>query len=208
MPKNRLTFHTVRGLDGELEQALKLFVETFKTEAITAHTYNFNHELTEKQYYKASLLNAKLYIEQGHDIMVAKIDDTIVGVSIMKKTSQKSLIHTLRFVFPEVFELLPLLTKIKYRNAFSMSKTMKLTHPLKENYVTLAAIAVTSNYQGKGVGKQFLNEIHQRYKKDFESIYLYTADEKNKNLYSHIGYEMVEHKQASHFSVYHMIYRF
>lgn len=178
MPKNRLTFHTVRGLDGELEQALKLFVETFKTEAITAHTYNFNHELTEKQYYKASLLNAKLYIEQGHDIMVAKIDDTIVGVSIMKKTSQKSLIHTLRFVFPEVFELLPLLTKINYRNAVSMSKTMKLTHPLKENYVTLAAIAVTSNYQGKGVGKQFLNEIHQRYKKDFESIYLYTADEK------------------------------
>lgn len=119
------------------------------------------------------------------------------------------MIHTLRFVFPEVFELLPLLTKIKYRNAFSMSKTMKLTHPLKENYVTLAAIAVTSNYQGKGVGKQFLNEIHQRYKKKILNRFTYIQrTKKNKNLYSHIGYEMVEHKQASHFSVYHMIYRF
>lgn len=103
MPKNRLTFHTVRGLDGELEQALKLFVETFKTEAITAHTYNFNHELTEKQYYKASLLNAKLYIEQGHDIMVAKIDDTIVGVSIMKKNISKVFDPYLKVCFPRSF---------------------------------------------------------------------------------------------------------
>ncbi|GMA46612.1 GNAT family N-acetyltransferase [Tetragenococcus muriaticus] len=208
MSNNKMTFHLLKEDNNELAQAIKLFVETFKTETITAHTYNFNHELTEKQYYKASLLNAKLCIKQGHDIIIAKINDTMVRVSIIKKVPQNSLFDTLRIIFPEAFKLLPLLTKINYRNAFSMSKTMKLTYPLKENYVTLAAIAVTSDYQGKGVGKQLLNEIHQRYKKDFESIYLYTADEKNKDLYSHIGYEMVERKQASHFSVYHMIYRF
>lgn len=205
---NKVTFHLIREDNEELAQAMKLFVETFKTETITAHTYNFNHELTEKQYYKASLLNARLYLEQGHEIIIAKTNGTIVGVSIMKKVLPKSLSHTLRFVFPEIFALLPLLTKVNYQNAVSMSKPMKLSHALKEDYITLTAIAVSTNYQGQGVGKQLLNEIHQRYKNEFDAIYLYTASEKTKDIYLHLGYEVIEHKQGNNFGVYHMFYRF
>jgi len=205
---NKVTFHLIREDNEELAQAMKLFVETFKTETITAHTYNFNHELTEKQYYKASLLNARFYLEQGYDIIIAKINGTIVGVSIMKKVLPKSLSHTVRFVFPEIFGLLPLLTKVNYKNVVSMSKTMKLSHALKEDYITLAAIAVSSNYQGQGIGKQFLSEIHQRYKNAFEAIYLYTANEKTKDIYLGVGYEVIEYKQTKHLGVYHMLYRF
>lgn len=205
---NNVVFHLIREDNEELVQAMKLFAETFKTETITAHTYNFNHEKTEKQYYKASLLNAKLCIEQGHDILIAKVNEAIVAISIVKKTPQKSLFNSLKVVFPEAFKLFPLLTKVNYKNVVSISKTMKLSRALKEDYITLAAIAVSSNYQGQGVGKQFLNEIYQRYKNDFEAIYLYTANEKTKDIYLSVGYEVIEYKQVNHFGVYHMLYRF
>ncbi|GMA08581.1 hypothetical protein GCM10025886_17320 [Tetragenococcus halophilus subsp. flandriensis] len=206
MPKNRLTFHTVRELDGELEQAMQLFVETFKTETITALTYNFTKQSTTKLFYEASLLNAKVYLAQGNDIIIAKIDKEIVGVASIKKEGKISFIHLLKIIFPEAFKLLPLLSKIRYKNATALAKSMRLSKPIQEKSITLSTIAVSANYRGKGIGKQFLNEIHQYYKKDFAAVYLYTADKKNKEIYSRAGYKLIEHKQMKKYDMYHMLY--
>ena len=206
MPKNRLTFHIVRELDKELEQAMKLFVEAFKTETITALTYNFTKKSTANLFYKASLLNAKVYLAQGNDIIIAKINKEIVGLASIKKEGKHSFVKLLKVIFPEVFRLLPLLTKIRYKNAIALAKSMRLSQPIQEKSITLSTIAVSANYRGQGIGKQFLNEIHQHYKKDFAAVYLYTADKKNKEIYSHAGYKLIEHKQMKNYDIYHMLY--
>jgi len=206
LPKNKLTFHFVREIDEELEQAMKLFVETFKNETITALTYNFAKQSTAKLFYKASLLNAKAYLTQGNDIIIAKIDDEIVGVASIKKESKISFIHLLKIIFPEAFKLFPLLSKIRYKNATALAKSIRLTQPIQEKSITLSTIAVAANYRGQGIGKQFLKKIHQYYKKDFAAVYLYTADKKNKEIYSHAGYKLIEHKQMKEWSMYHMLY--
>lgn len=208
LTKNQVTFHMLKEDNDEFIQAMQLFAETFKTEAITAYTYNFDHKQTEKQFYEATLLNARVYLARGHDIIIAKSNDAIVGIAVIKKTIKGSFASLLKIVVPKIFNLFPLVTKVKYKNAVAISKAMRLSQPLKEKHVTLSAIAVSAKYQGQGIGKRFLNEVHQRYAKDFEAVYLYTADKKNKEIYSRAGYAVIEQSQTSDFDMYHMLYRF
>lgn len=206
--KNKLTFYTLSSDSPELDPALKLYVDTFQTESMTSYNFNFDHPKTADQYYKAVQLMAKVLIVQGDDIFIANFENDVVGIAVVNKETKGSFSEMLNVLFPEVFKLLPLLTKINYRNLLTSSQAAKLSNPLKGNYVTLQIVAVSSVYQGQGIGKRFFQEIHDRYSKDYDGIYLYTADYKNKEIYTYFGYELIEKTSSGNLDVYHMVYNY
>lgn len=206
--KNNLTFRSLTTDSPELDAAIKLYVDTFKTETMTSYNFNFDHPKTAKQYYQAVHLMAKATIVKGDDIIVAIFENKVVGVAIIAKDTKGSWPEMFNVLFPSIFKHLPLLTKINYRNLLTSNQAVKLSNPLNGNYVTLQVVAVSSNYQGKGFGKQIFQEIHDRYTDDYDGIYLYTADEKNKEIYKHFNYEEIEEISKGRLDVYHMVYKY
>lgn len=192
----------------ELDAALKLYVDTFQTETITSYNINFDHPKTIAQYYDAVQLIGRVFLTKGDDILAAKLADEVVALALIDKGNKASFSDKARVLFPEVFKLLPLLTKINYRNMISSGKVMDLSSPLKGNYVTLQIIAVSSNHQGQGFGKRFIEEIHRHYSKQYDGIYLYTGDRPTKEIYEHFGYELIEITSSKDLDVYHMVYDF
>jgi len=208
MDQHKVTFHTLHAESPELKPALRIYVDTFKTESITSYNFNFNDPQTEKLYYKAAQLMAKVAMANGDDIIIAKMDDDVVGLALISKPGQKSFRQTIGVLFPDIFSLMPLLTKIKYRNLLASGKAMQLSESLQGHFVTLQIVAVSSRYQGQGIGKIFLDEIRERYMSNFDGIYLYTANATNKEIYKHLGYELFENTQGGDLDVYHMVYHY
>ena len=206
--KNKLTFHTLHTNSPELSPALKLYVDTFQTESITSYNFNFEHPKTANQYLRAVQLMAKALIVKGDDILVANFEDSVVGVAVMNIQTKGAFSEMIKVLFPDVLNLYPLLTKINYRNLITSAKAMNLSTPLNGNYVTLQIIAISPNYQGQGFGKQFIQELHARYANDYDGIYLYTADETNKDIYEYFGYELLERTSNKDLEVYHLVFHF
>lgn len=67
---------------------------------------------------------------------------------------------------------------------------------------------MSSSHQGQGIGKRFIAEIHRRYSKQYDGIYLYTADHPTKEIYEHFGGELIELTSSKGLDVYHMVYDF
>jgi len=208
MDNESITFQTLNADSAELDAALKIYVDTFKTESITSYNFNFDDPQTEKLYYEAVQLMAPALIVNGDDFIVATLKEKVVGLALINKPGKTSFRKTINIIFPDIFKLFPLLTKIRYRNLFASGKVMRLSEPLPENYVTLQVIAVSPNYQGQGIGKNLLKNIQNRYANDYDGIYLYTANVTNKDIYQHLGYELLEETQGGNLTVYHMIYRY
>jgi len=208
MDNHEIIFQTLNTDSAELDPTLKLYVDTFKRESITSYNFNFNDPQTEKLYYEAVQLMAPAFIVNGDDFIVATLKDKVVGLALINKPGKTSLRKTMNIIFPDIFKLFPLLTKIRYRNLFASGKAMRLSEPLPENHVTLQVIAVSPNYQGQGIGKTLLQNVQKRYANDFDGIYLYTANVTNKDIYQHLGYELLEETQGGNLTVYHMVYRY
>lgn len=205
---NKLKFQSLHIDSPELDAALKLYVDTFQTETITSYNINFDHPKTASQYYKAVQLMARVLVIKGDDILAAKLHDEVVGLALIDKENQGTFSEMAPVLFPDVFKLLPLLTKINYRNLMTSGKVMDLSSPLEGSYVTLQIIAISSHHQGQGIGRQFITEIHRRYKKQYKGIYLYTADQTTKEIYEHFGYDLYEITTSKDLEVYHMTYHF
>lgn len=204
----KLSFQTLNTESPELDSALKLYVDTFQTETITSYNFNFDHPKTTKQYYQAVQLMAPALIIKGDDILVAKLKDEVVGLAIIAKENKGSLIEMSKVLFPDIFKTLPLLTKVNYQNLITSAKVMNLSSSLKGEYATLQIIAISPQHQGQGIGKQFITEIHERYRKQSDGIYLYTASRTNKEIYEHFDYELFEKITSKDLTAYHMLYHF
>jgi len=148
MDNRDIALQTITANSPLLTSALKIYVDTFKTESITSYNFNFNDPQTEKLYYKAVQLMAPVLIMNGNDFIIATMKNEVVGLALINKPGKPSLRKAINALFPDVFKLFPLLTKIRYRKLLASGKAMQLSEPIPNNYVTLQIIAVSPVYQG------------------------------------------------------------
>lgn len=64
---------------------------------------------------------------------------------------------------------------------------------LPKNYCTLEVFAIDPGYQSKGIASRLIEQIELNHLagNNFSGIYLITGEDKNVNIYEHLGYEVV-----------------
>jgi GNAT superfamily N-acetyltransferase len=137
---------------------------------------------------------------------VAKQNDRLVGCAILKNR-EISVFEKVRVNFPKMlFYFIPFLMSMKFKNAKTISGLLKLKIKLEKPYFKFEVIGVHNEFQGMGIGKLLLNRIDEilKQQKDLKGIYLFTADKRNKEIYEHNGYQVIETNKADGISVYHM----
>lgn len=188
----------------ELEEGLKVLVDSFEKEAFTSAVYDFSKKNTKELFYILAILKAKVYLDVGNTIYVAKIDDKIVGIAIVKKDLKISIRKALKAALPHLFRAMPLVTKINWKKTLKLGNALKHSQTFNKPYITLEALAVHPNYQGHGIGKALMGKVHDISEATDTGVYLFTADKQNQQIYEHLGYSTVEELQGGELTVYHM----
>jgi tRNA(Met) C34 N-acetyltransferase TmcA len=95
---------------------------------------------------------------------------------------------------------------MRWRQILQIKPAVQPPAALPTAYYTLDILAVSSDYQGQGIGRLLLEHIHARCEQDEQAagIYTFTGDEKNTHIYRHFGYEVIEVKQGGPLTVWHM----
>jgi len=189
----------------ETERAVKVLVDAFEKEGFTKTVYDFSKQDTKKLFYCLALLKARVYMLYNNTILVAEKGGEILGIAILKRDIKIPFSAYYESGKREVKNILKLFARMRWKKAFPLFNAMKEPDEIKNSCITIEAIATDPKWQGSGVGKALLNEIELIAKKEKKSIYLFTADEKNRDIYLHFGYNTIAERKGGSLKVYHMM---
>lgn len=169
-------------------QAIDILTRAFQHDPLIQNLFPHETELRSRVFFhfllkKSDLLNEKL--------LGIYIEDELQGVaSIETPLAKNSVGKTLSFVI----ESLKLAFKIPFRRFVFLNSYMKTTFSMrpKEPHHYLVFIGIDPNLQGQGLGRAFLEHIHQLVENDSNSIGigLDTENPENVPLYEYFGYKL------------------
>ena len=202
---NTLTNET--NIEGKLQQAADVMSKAFKTERITTLMYDFSVPEKFETWENLNYFSAIKLYETGEKIILAEDGDEVVGVAYLRSSNIGSISGLLKAYFPDIFKLIiPAIKALNIRNILKSAKLFKTKNIPAKDYYNLEVIGVREDYQGQGIARLLLDEAEKfvRELDDCDGIYLYTGNEDTKNLYQHLGYQLIDQKENDYLTVYHM----
>jgi len=193
----------------DLNAAVTIIAESFRHEGFTRTMWNLSTPEQRQRFVDAGTLRLLLSLNTGQQVLVATHDATVAGVAIVKPPAAKPTLPWYRLagmIIRRVPRLSKVLLDFRWRRMAQMIPAMKLAAKLPQPYYTLDILGVSPDFQGQGIGRHLLDQIHAQCDQDEQAsgIYLYTGDEKNVHIYQRFGYEVLEKKQAGTLTVWHM----
>ena len=189
-----------------IESCAAIVTDAFEKEGVSSYVYNFSKENAKKRYFNQSVNLMKSHLASGNLTLLALKDKDVVGVAVLNKNLKLPVMERLKGLRLMIPTFLPVLTIINFRKALSARNAFKLSHKITSNYYTLFAIAVHPDYHGQGIGKMLLKQIGEIVDSTpgVSGVYLFTADEKNKELYEKYNYKTIEETSGGGLKIYHM----
>ncbi len=193
---------------GDIEQAVAVFLEAFKTEAFTVSLLNLDNQKDYDLYFKAVKYKLSLYLETGQHVFSVQNNDSegrVTGLFILRSPQVKAPIglsvRRIIPVLPAFARLLP-----NYIQAAHLGQAAKPPEDLPGGHYALEGLAVAPEYQGQGLARMMIEKADQVVARDKSSpgIYLYTGDEKNRAIYERFAYKVLKTVPTRSFTAYHM----
>jgi GNAT superfamily N-acetyltransferase len=192
----------------QVDQAVAVILESFRTEAITASWLDLSRAKIRSLYSAAIRLKVEASYEAGYPLIVAEHDGRVVGLAMVR--SPRKNISKIRAVLsmplrllrqPRLAALLPYLLR-----ATHLSLVVQRPRELPADYYTLEMLGVLPSWQGKGIGRLLLQQVERLCREDSTStgVYLFTACEKNRQIYEKASYRVLEKRQVGTLTVHHM----
>ncbi|HSW36299.1 MAG TPA: GNAT family N-acetyltransferase [Candidatus Limnocylindrales bacterium] len=188
-----------------LPEAVETFLEAFKEEAFTVAWLDLSRQKVRDAYNQAVRLMMQLYLEVGQPMFAVLKENEVIGLAILKSPHvafSKSLI------FWRIIPRLPVLARLLpyYLRATLLMAAVSPPANLPGKYYTLEILAVHPDHQGEGLGRMMLEYVDQICANDpaASGIYLVTGDEKNKIIYEHFSYQVLEVRATRSINAYHM----
>lgn len=202
--KTNIRFERLSASDAEsISTATALYLDAFKNEAVTNFAFRFNQPKGKQFMHQFTTSYLKLAIQNGDQVLVAKDDNKIVAIAIMNLPSQ----HQRRSNIGDYLRLwkdaLPLLAYVKYAHLSRVIPGMAVPKELPKMMNTLQIFAVSTDIQGKGIGRQFLAELKRRFTMP-DGLYLTTGIQRSADYYQEAGFRLLETRQYEGLSVYHL----
>lgn len=190
------------------DSALKLYLDVFEKEAISSYQFKFKQSQTKEKLFHTLKQIVPVLMKIGYEIHLALDEQELLGVIIVKGQNDLSKWDERKLLVKQIPKIIPLLSILNIKNTLDLSKGVSHHQDLSEPYLTLVIIAVADQHQGKGVGKGLLNFVQESYRDHYTGIYLYTASEKNYQIYKHLGYDLLIKNTKSKLDIYHMFLDF
>lgn len=194
-----------QSIDQTLDQAVKMFLDAFKKEAFTRALLDLSQRQNYNIYFQALKYKLSLYREAGHHVFLARDEGSIIGTFILRSPHVSASFWLKLCLIPPY---LPAIARLmpKFMQASQLASAAKPPANLPKKYYVLEGLAVHPAHQGKGVGRLMLEKADQICFEDNSAsgIYLLTGDERNKEIYKHFSYQILETRPAHSFTAYHM----
>lgn len=180
-------------LDEELTvQSIDILASAFRHDPLIQSLFPNETELRSRVFFRYLLRKSVLRNEK---LLGIYDEGKLQGVAIIETPlANNNVGKTLSFVI----ESLKLAFKIPFRKFIFLNSYMKATLSVrpKEPHHYLVIIGIKPTSQGKGLGRIFLEHIHQLVENDAKSIGigLDTENPANVPFYEHLGYKLLETK--------------
>jgi len=209
MARGNLMGDTIRveaATSDQLDELIAVFLSAFKDEATTASWIDLASEKLKRTYGTLVRIKLKLYLEAGNPIFIAIDNNAIVGLLILKLHNVKtSKIKAVQLIIPKLPRLINLLPHFIKAIRMGMADATRAPGNLPPNHDVLEAIAVHPDHQGKKIGRKLLDHAHDYlHNNSSPGVYLMTGEEKNRQIYEHFGYTLMEERDTQGFKSYHM----
>ncbi len=188
-----------------LDEATEVLLSSFEKEAFTAAWLDLSRKRQRRTYSKAVRAKLDLHLSTKQPVFVAVENGKVIGlVTIKSPHSKGNILLKARMTLPHLPQLIFLVPNMIC--AVRLAPAMKKPKDLPQPHYLLEAIAVDPKHQGKKLGSLLLKHAHSYCMSDKESIgvYIFTGDEKNKNIYERFGYQLLEQRRTGDFTSYHM----
>jgi len=206
--ENRTPITVSKAEEKDVQAIAALVIETFsEQEKITQFIIKPSKGNNHKTLIKLVEFMAKACIKSSRTILVARVQDEMVGCAIVKDSNKTCLLKKIKTYFPRALWLIiPAMKHFNCKNLLSAFRAVRLKQKLDKPYYFLEALAVHRKYQGQGVGRILLSRIDDILikSKSNRGIYLFTGDLKNKLFYEKVGYKVIEEHTSKKLTVYHM----
>ncbi len=189
----------------DIDQAVKVFLESFKTEAFTRALLDLEKQKDYNLYLQAVKYKFALYLEIGHPIFITRDKNKIAGLFILKSPHIKA---PLSIKLTRILPMLPVFARLlsNYFRVFHLAPAVKPPDNLPTPHYVLEGLAVDPACQGQGLARIMLEKASQLSVEDKTAtgIYLFTGDEKNRAIYEHFNYKIINQVPTRSLTAYHM----
>ena len=149
----------------------------------------------------------KLFSSLGVPALAAFEGEKILGAALIKPPSLGIGTFLATGILKEALKtFVPLKDILNWKDLPDLLLLTKKPPGIPSPHYTLEALAVDPVHQGQGIGRKLLIQVAGRWGCKGAGIYLYTADEKNRDLYLSTGYKLLREKRIDRLRItaYHM----
>ena len=188
-----------------LDQAARVISKSFQTEEFAKNTFDFSDPETEALF--AELLKIELEVFKKHDekINIALYDGNVAGVTTVKISDDKHGFSHFKQNLKRIRKVVPVAKRVQYKKLFRLYSAMKQPKSIPKEAISLEILAVSPDYQGKGIGRAMLNALDEYSESVSRPIYLYTANAENVTYYEKVGFKTLDTIQKKDFTAFHML---
>jgi len=189
-----------------LDEAVALMLKAFRDEGFTSSWLDLSDPKLKSAYGIVVKTLYTIHLDAGDPIYAALENGRIVGTAgLTTPDAKKNKLKSIAMFIRNLPRLLPLLPPA-LRAIRILNKVTKPPAALPKNFCTLEVLAVDPDYQGRGIARRLIEQIHRNYlgNNRYSGIYLLTGDAKNVDIYERFGYRVEEKRVFKDLNAYHM----
>ncbi|MBG9988483.1 GNAT family N-acetyltransferase [Aerococcaceae bacterium DSM 111176] len=191
--------------DSRLSEALTIYVEAFENESITNYLLDLSHDETKQAFFELQSKFSKYTLSQGQKILIAKMNNEVVGLAILVLPNPESVTSSLKYLPNLAWSALKTARHVKWGRVINYLRTYPLISKNAEGAITLAILGVSSSKQGYGIGRKLLLEIISYANTLGYPLYLVTGLDKTRDYYKTYQFDVVESHQSDQLTIYEML---
>jgi ribosomal protein S18 acetylase RimI-like enzyme len=194
---------------GHIAEAAVVMARAFQTESIASNALDLSTGWSLRVFARSVELWLETFRRWHQPLLVATLGDRVVGMAIVDAPDRRTGFpwrYLLASTLPFLPRLVRLLSMLRWRRVLRLKGLVRPPRGIPRERCALLSIAVAPEWQGQGVGRLILDEVHRIADSSpwSSGIYLYTGSEKNRDLYKRFGYRVVRAQKDRSFVVYHM----
>lgn len=188
-----------------IDEAARVISKSFQTEEFAKNTFDFSDPETEALFAELLKIELTVFKKHGEKVDIALYDGEIAGVYSVKVTDKGHGFSNLKQTLKKLRKVVPVAKRVKYKKLYRLYKAMQQPGSIPKEAILLEILAVSPDFQGRGIGRAMMNALDEYSESADRPIYLYTANAENVSYYEKLGYKTRDTIQKKDFTAYHML---